>query len=587
MSYLDRPRLTFFGQFTANPSTINNNPPNYAEPLPYNESTDSNGNPDPGNVAWNSYGRGNFSLDNCAVTNIVMDGQGDPDPLQGALVTTQYGVLVDLDTQQQSVSQIIGMQLTVSIGGGSVSGLFATTNFADMVTPRINAQSSQAALSGDGQFSATYQSVLVNLCWNEGQSAFLKRLKKISPSQLSIRFNVDAFHDGTTEGTFTSGRVSGTIGPYSQGEPTTFTNARFLRPLKATSQFGNYNFAPAKYDPKRGVLTIDLGNAIPTTWPSGEWPTSAVPSVQVATLDFQGMGKGKNPQPQYTVNTLLTPAVTTNDAAYQTTAFVAELTVPESLRSTIGSTPLGIVSPEGKGLLVMAENPTGAYANAEEWVFRMNPGEIASTTLWANHFGTPAAGVEIPLVAYTAMIGGGGFPVQKPKNAVQFPATLRTRADGTATVLFQAGNPKNPRGPLDGQVYGFQWQWSEDVLRDRWAFFSVKVFDAVKVPDAPTWWDDVFPILRQYAYLYAAMRQIIEIDDYQQVVANLSAIIERLTLPEGSPFYMPITRELSRDKLAILLKWAENPVEGTNPKPPPPLPWPPHVPPQPAQPKTA
>ncbi|HEY6138145.1 MAG TPA: hypothetical protein VI670_10325 [Thermoanaerobaculia bacterium] len=583
MSYLDRPRLTFFGQFTANPSTINNTPPNYGEPLPYN--TDDQNQP-PGYVAWNSYGRHNFSLDNCAVTNVVMDGQGDSDTLQGALVTTQYGVLVDLDTQQQGVSQIIGMQLTVSIGGGSVSGLFATTNFADMFV-RINGASSNDAMSGDGKFAASYQSVLVNLCWNEGGSNFLKALKAASPSMLSIRFNVDAFHDGTTEGTFTSGRVAGTIGPYFDGEPTTFTNARFLRPLNAKSQFGSYNFAPAKYDAKRGVLTIDLGNAIPTTWPSGQWPTSAVPTVQVATLDFQGMGKGRNPQPTYTVNTLLTPAVTTSDAAYQTTAFVAELTVPESLQSTIGSTPLGVVSPDKKPVLVMAENPTGAYANAEEWVFRMNPGEIASTTLWANHFGTPAAGVEIPLVAYTAMIGGGGFPVQKPKNAVQFPATLRTRADGTATVLFQAGNPKNPRGPIDGQVYGFQWQWSEDVLRDPWAFFSVKAFDAVKIPDAPTWWDDVFPILRQYAYLYAAMRQIIEIDDYQQVVANLSAIIDRLTMPEGSPFYMPITRELSRDKLAILLKWAESPVEGTNPNPPPPLPWPPHVPPQPAQPKTA
>ena len=34
-------------------------------------------------------------------------------------------------------------------------------------------------------------------------------------------------------------------------------------------------------------------------------------------------------------------------------------------------------------------------------------------------------------------------------------------------------------------------------------------------------------------------------DDYQTVVDNLTVIIQRLTLPEGSPYYMPITRELS------------------------------------------
>lgn len=535
-------------------------------------------------MAWNSYGTHNFSLDNCAVTNILMDGGGDPDPLQGALVTTQNGVLVDLDTQQQGASQVIGMRLTVTLGGGSVSGLFATTNFADMFS-RINGDSSPDALGGDGQFSATYQSVLTELCWNEGSSTFLAALKKLSPSMLSIRFNVDAFHDGSTQGTFTSGRVAGTIGPYLPGEPTTFTNARFLRPTGVPSQLGAFNFAPAKYDKSRGVLTIDLGNAIPTTWPSGTWPTSAVPTVQVATVSYQGTVKvGKPPQPQfnYAAGTLLTPPIVTSDAAYQTTAFVQELTVPQTLQSTIETTPLGIVSPESGNPVVMAENPTGAYANAEEWVFRMNPGEIASTTLWANRFGKPAANVQIPIAPYTSMIGPAlpKMPVQKPADTVVLPSSVTTRADGTATVLFQAGNPKNPRGAIDGQVYGFQWQWSEDLIVDPWAFFSVKAFDGVKVPNAPTWWQDVFPILRQYAYLYAAMRQILKIDDFQTVVNSLTAIVQRLTMPEGSPFYMPITRELSRDKLAILLKWAENPIEGTNSKPPQPLPWPPHVPPQ-------
>src|SRR5207244_4176233 len=109
-----------------------------------------------------------------------------------------------------------------------------------------------------------------------------------SPTMLSIRMNVDGFHDGTTGGAlFTSGRVAGTIGPQFADEPTSFANARFLRPAAGVqSSFGSFNYAQAKTDAKRGKLIVDLGNAVPTTWPSGDWPVSVdFPSpLQIATV---------------------------------------------------------------------------------------------------------------------------------------------------------------------------------------------------------------------------------------------------------------------------------------------------------------
>src|SRR4051794_19629885 len=175
MSYLDRPRLTFFGRFTANPSTINNTPTNYdmSEPV--------------GDPAWNPEGRHNFSIDDCPVTGLVMDGEDEP--ATGSVVTSQSGVLVDLDTDQQGVSQIIGMKLTVTVGAGSVTGTYQPTNFTDMF-PRPN-----TPVTGDGKYSAIYQSVLTDLQWSAKGSPFLMALKAVSPTQLSIKFNVDAYHD--------------------------------------------------------------------------------------------------------------------------------------------------------------------------------------------------------------------------------------------------------------------------------------------------------------------------------------------------------------------------------------------------------
>ena len=520
MSYLDRPRLHFFGQFTANPSTVNNTPTNYdmSEPL--------------GDLAWNPDGRHNFSIDNCKITSFVTDGP--PSNESGTVTSSQIGVLVDLDTQQQGVSQIIGMKLTITVGKGSVTGVFRPVNFADMFIRPTN------RVRGDGRFSASYQTILADLQWSgESGSPFLSALKAATQrDRLSIRMNVDAYDDGVwVKRQFTSGRVAGTIGPYLQGEPTTFDNARFLRP-----QANGFNFAPAKTDTKRGKIVFDFGNAIPTTWPNTQpWPTSATfpGPLQVALLPASG-----NPVPFGTLDT--------SDAAYQANAFVQEFDVPQGLSDT----PTGLV---GGSNVLMAENPTGAFVNVEPWVMRLNPGQSATVNLWANVFEVPASGAEIFLYPNLSQLGlQPGLPVGTPPDTLRYPVRVTTNAQGLAVFRIRAGNPGNPRGFIDGQIYGVGFTWIQDVNPDPNAFVSVHVFQGVPVPKSPTWTADVFPILDQYSRLYPSMQAIIKLNDYADVVKNMKVIVERLDLPEKDPHYMPITRELSRDKKAIILRWAAN-----------------------------
>jgi hypothetical protein len=534
MSYLDTPRLTFSGQFTANPSTINNTATNYniVQPL--------------GSLAWNPEGRHNFSLNDCKVTGIVTDtgAATSGDPIIGALLaSTGPAVLVDLDTYQQGVSQIFGMTVAISHGGATITGKMTPVNFFDMFVR------TSPGVPGDGRFSAWYQSVLTDVEWKgTWSSPFVAALKKASGKTLSIHFIVDGYYDdGYLKGHFTTGRVTGTIGPYSSDEPTSFINARLLRPTGAKSKWGSFNFAPAKTDLKRKKIVFDFGNAVPSTWPKGKlFPVFAVNGLTAAILPKSG-------------KRIILGAIDTSDAAYATTAFVQEFDLDDAALTALASSPTAILDGTAAKAAVLAqENATGAYANFDQYVWRLNPGDTGEVTLWANIFEKPAAKVSIPLAMYLDQIGGSGPPVGVPADAIQFPGSVTTKADGTATFKIKAKNPNNPRVYLDGQVYGIAQQWSKDTNPDPTAFVSVHVFDELPVSKAPTWWTDVQPILNQYAVLYPAMRHIIQINDYNAVVANLKPILERLQLPETDPQLMPITRELSRSKLEIILKWAKN-----------------------------
>jgi len=475
-------------------------------------------------------------------------------------------VLVDLDVDQQGVSQIFGMQIAVKVGSASVSGTFAPVNFVDIFGRVVGS-------GGDSAASAAYQSILTDLTWNESGSPFLAALKKASPKTLSIRFNVDGFNDGSggLPGPIHQGRVAGTIGPYLPGEPASFTNARFLRPTGNTIRMGKgkippkvpFNYAPAKTNHDRGTLTIDLGNALPTTWDSGAAPVSMpfTPQLEVATVV-----KGPN---GWTADTVL-GSVDSSEKSYESSAFVFDFVLPPALRKPGSSWVTGVCLPrQGRpNLVVLAENPTGAYVNAEQYVFRMNPNGTADVTLWANTFEQPAAGASVTL--QVSQFGSG-----PPTNGgVSAPPQVVTDKHGQATFTLSASNPQNPRGAIDGQVYAVNWKWASDVMPDQSAFLSVRVFDTVAVPDKPAWWTDVFPILNQYSWLYWKMWEILHINDFSTMVANAQAVVKSLTRPVTDPQHMPITRDLSADKLAILLEWAKNPIEGAPPEtpfqPPPP-----------------
>jgi hypothetical protein len=105
MSYLIGPRLHFAGTFTADVSTENNYTTHFRDPLNPN---------DPG---WNPGGTGSWDISGCTITSAVFKNgvvarSAADDPVVGAtIIRLGRARLVDLDPEQQMVSQIWGLRL--------------------------------------------------------------------------------------------------------------------------------------------------------------------------------------------------------------------------------------------------------------------------------------------------------------------------------------------------------------------------------------------------------------------------------------------------------------------------------------------
>ncbi len=191
MSYLDRPRIHFTGEFQASPSTINNTPNNY-NPANYNPDSLK---PLDIELYWEPKGDGIFDLRECKVTAIETpedaSGAGSGDSLMATSVAAVYTgsppKLVDLDPMQQNGSEIWGLTLMIgSFGGPYVKGTFEPIAFNGIWGNSQGQNTPRNSASG----SAAYVSTLTNLEWNVGDSEVLAALQAASPERLSVRLVV-------------------------------------------------------------------------------------------------------------------------------------------------------------------------------------------------------------------------------------------------------------------------------------------------------------------------------------------------------------------------------------------------------------
>lgn len=586
MSYLNPIRLHFSGQFQADPSTVNNDVRHFdnATFQPQFQQPQSGAFM---NGWWEPEGGGAFRLVGCTVSMVgYADGTtSQTDPVVGLAVADANarvaGKIVDLDPQQQLVSEIWGLIVRLTDGTSDYfAGPFDVAAFSDIWWAR--AQGSGAA--GDIGAGSFWQSVIGPVTWGDTSgSQFLQQLRAAAPEGvLSIKFNVDGYNMSSTAAAFTLGRIVGTIGPASSNEPRHFVVGRQLLPQVAQGNpAGPMNFMPAVVDASTRRVLADFGNALPTQRPGGA--LFNLGDLEFGYLDagnaFHSLGAVAYLQPNWYPTTA---GIQAFPPARALTA--AELTALAQNRVAVvqGSSP------------IVQENADGLSLRADTFTFRLEPNETADVQLWAAQYGAPLPNAKVVVFADpSGLQSGGGDPndglgptpsFATPPGAISFPSRLQTDAQGRATLAITASDPGNPRGYIDGQVYGVRYlletiaqslKTDPSFGYDPSDFVSLHVFDAYAVPAEPTWYG-LQPIWQQYANLYPIMDRLLNLASYEDVAAHAHLLAFAFGLPIGNPNHMPVTRDLSQGKRAAILRWLTQPGPdgkprlGQPPVPPPP-----------------
>jgi hypothetical protein len=542
MSYLSPLRLHFCGRFQASVSTVNNTPQNW-------DNSTWGANETGQTLGFDPTGDGDWRLIGCKVTAAFgADGAAAAadDPLLRCTVadsdTRVAAKLVDLDSEQQMVSTIFGLQVRIAAADGTtvVSGRFEPAAFTDL-------WQRWTAGSHDPSFGACFQSVLTDVQWGEGAagSAVLRALQAATADgMLSIKFNVDGYQTDSTANDYTRGRIAGTIGPYVDGEPRRMlVGRRFLVDPYAFA--AKLNYAWAVVDEDAGKLLLDLGNSIPTESYGGALVDAGPLAVTAGDLAL-GEVSGYGGEDWYA-------------ATAGIVALPADRTLDPAELATLAETRLA-VTPQGGAPL--QEAPMGIYARADDFVFRLDPGETADVRVVASRYGKPYAGAGIVLDFDDSQLQGGDGdpPVGTPQSALSFPEHATTDGAGVATFTLTASDPGNPRGYIDGQVYGVRpmldgaLALGPNYPTNPWDYVSVHVYDAFDVAD-PQWFPDLQPIFDQYANLYPVMRRIVDLSSYDSVCANRMSLQMAFGLDFEDPNYMPATRDLSKARLAAIMTW--------------------------------
>ena len=418
--------------------------------------------------------------------------------------------------------------------------------------------------------------MLYDLEWGDvNDSPFLRALREsASGGLLSIKFNVDGYNMTFGSPDFTKGRIVGTIGPATAPEPEHLVMGRHFMAQKGPGgnffvPQGGINFCVATLDEQAGRIFIDLGNALPTTKPGGPMsnlgalslgyvlPPNASGNSAIITVDSIPYL-----QPAWYPQTSGVAALPSNRALTQ-----AEMTA-------VRANPLALLltNASGNATVAISEPADGLYTRADQFVFRLNPGDPANVRVYATQFGSPYANARVLCISDPSQLQSQEFSligaapdVAIPASAVEFPARLVTDANGAATLPIHVSDPGNPRQYIDGQLYGVR-PILEDTLVygtnypfNQWEFVSLLVFDTFDAGDPPTWYGSMQPIFQQYANLYPVMKHFLDLASYDSVCENAKLLRLAFGLPRENPNAMPVTRDLSGSKQAAILRWLSEP----------------------------
>ncbi|MBL8221806.1 MAG: hypothetical protein JNL62_21395 [Bryobacterales bacterium] len=433
----------------------------------------------------------------------------------------------------------------------------------------------------DQLLAAYYQSVLEEVTWFDlSASPLLQTLSSQScDGKLSIAFNVYGYGRDSTIPRYTMGHITGTIGPYRKGEPKHFTVGRqMIAGGSFTQPAGGVGTMQAKVSEDGMSITADFGNSFQI--PTADGGLVNIGQVFLAVLNFNP------PAIQTTVDN--TQFVILGEVDYQTPGWYTQTAGVQTFdlqsnteaQQLLPSNPIVLLTPvQGSNTsytVLLQESISGLYVRSDSFVFRLEPGEQETMEFYASQFGEPLAQAQIQLSATQGFMGGsGGGPtitpapnppaaiptIGTPADGVTYAATAVTDANGYAAVELNASadGPGNPRGYIESQLYGIGYQLATQpsgYVSNPMNYISVLAYTKKDVPDYPTWYTDIQPLLTQFGNLYPIMgRYVVNLSDYDDVVRRRQILTLAFSLPRADANHMPVTRDMGEGDRKTILKW--------------------------------
>ena len=342
-----------------------------------------------------------------------------------------------------------------------------------------------------------------------------------------------------------------------------------------------------KVDKEKNILTADFSHCLPVKKSGGDFEIDvSYDSLEIATKSNEIIiGEIKSEEfkkPDW----------------YEKTGGIIDFLIDSKSVKKIEVEPLVLQGCTGDAAPreLVNESLAGLYVRAERSICRINPGDTETIDFYASRYGAPLSDAAISIFtlsdAANPMGGTGGAdypldpPVPIPKIGVpegvlsySSPTAIlgdrrigefqfKTNTQGYAQLHIHASEkgPGSPRGYVDGQLYGIGYKLRDEppgYIRNFLEFIGVLAFDFEEVKANPNWFSDIQPILQQYSNLYPIMsRYVVDLGDYDAVVNKREILKLVFSLPEKDPNYMPIQRDLSRNKRKNILNWLNSPIKG-------------------------
>jgi len=254
--------------------------------------------------------------------------------------------------------------------------------------------------------------------------------------------------------------------------------------------------------------------------------------------------------------------------------FTIPLTVADG--NGYATNPLAI---QVNGTTVAAENPDGLWADVSVSSQRLECGgdQPGQAQIMVRVFGQPVVGQEPPITVAVQLFpwifedGQWGNPPYPFPTSTDVGITIgQTDANGLADITTIVNVPDitipGIRQPLDSQMYYiYLHDTFGNIIGDGQpppplpnppnATLSILLWKAFTVPANPTW-DDIGPVFSAYARLYPGMKARLDISDEATVKGFASGILNKhMNVPISDPAYMPVTRDLSPSKMAMIVEW--------------------------------